>query len=353
VNSLNINEKCNYLRLVVLGGEAVSISDVKNYKNHFCDDCLLINGLGPTESTITIQNFINKSFELNSAYVPIGYPVDKTKVYITRNDGELADVFEYGEILYQSDYLALGYLNDMNKSEKVFPRDIFNTGERYYKSGDIGRILTNGIIEFKGRQDNLIKIRGFRVELGEIENQLVAHDKIKEAVVIAKENKNDIFIVAYYVSESKIETVELNSFLSQNLPAYMIPSHYEYLKTIPLNSNGKIDKNALPDPMVKIVDDYIPSSNQIEVKLVEIWSEVLEISKKQISTNSSFFELGGHSLKATVLVSKIHKILNVVIPLVEIFKDPTIKGIASFINTMEFDIKQSIYEKSERKEIEL
>jgi acyl carrier protein len=283
--------------------------------------------------------------------VPVGYPVDKTRIYITRNGNELTDIFEFGEIIYQSDYLALGYWNDEEKTKQAFPIDIVNTGERYYKSGDIGRMLSNGMIEFKGRNDNQVKIRGFRVELGEIENLLVTHEQIKEAIVIAKERQDDKYLIAYYVSDSEIEITVLKVFLLQKLPDYMIPTYYEHLNSIPLTPNGKIDKNALPDPEIKASNDYIAPLNEIEEKLVEIWSEVLKIEKEQISVDRSFFELGGHSLKAILIASKINEVFDVKIPLDDIFNNPTIKGIVTFIKTIKPDDIQYIYDNNEREEV--
>lgn len=353
INTLNSNNYCNSLRLVVMGGEAVLASDVENYKKYFANDCLFINGLGPTESTVTLQNFINKNTEVTGECMPVGYSVDKTRVHIIRNDNQLAGVFEFGEILYQSNYLALGYWNEEEKSKQAFPIDIVHTGERYYKSGDVGRMLSNGMIEFKGRNDNQVKIRGLRVELGEIESQLVKHNQIKGAVVIAKEKEGEKYIIAYYAAESELEASELNTFLLQKIPDYMIPSYYVCLEAIPLTLNGKIDKKALPDPEIKLVNDYSPPSNETEEKLVDIWSEVLNIDKEKISVNSSFFDLGGHSLKAILVISKIHNVFDISITLDDYFDDPSITGIASVVANMKKDEYKFSYDNEEREEIEI
>ncbi|MCU0288140.1 MAG: amino acid adenylation domain-containing protein, partial [Acidobacteria bacterium] len=178
------------LRLIVLGGEAVYKKDVDNYQQYFPDHCLFINGLGPTESTVTLQYFIDKKTTITKRTVPVGFPVAETQVLIINDKGAEAQVFEVGEIVYKSDYLAVGYWRDAEKTAAAFTTDPLTGTGRVYHSGDLGRRLPDGSIEFMGRKDFRVKIRGFRIETGEIETTLLQMPGIKETAVVAKETEN-------------------------------------------------------------------------------------------------------------------------------------------------------------------
>jgi acyl carrier protein len=208
-----------------------------------------------------------------------------------------------------------------------------------YRTGDLARWLEDGNIEFLGRIDHQVKIRGFRVELGEIESRLLNYPWIKEVVVLVREEKNgDKYICAYFVSDSEYRISELRESLSKELPDYMIPSYFVQMEKIPLTSNGKIDRKALPKPELKVGESYTAPRNEIEKKLVGLWSEVLDKDalhtsqlQSSIGIDDNFFQLGGHSLKATILVSRIEKAFSVKIPLSEIFKNPGIRELAGYI----------------------
>ncbi|NIM15215.1 MAG: amino acid adenylation domain-containing protein [Candidatus Aminicenantes bacterium] len=210
---------------------------------------------------------------------------------------------------------------------------------RLYKTGDLARWLPDGNIEFLGRMDFQVKIRGFRIELGEIESQLEKYNGIREAVVLAKEDqKGEKYLCAYIVSvdDCSLSVPELRQTLSQQLPAYMIPSYFVKLAKIPLTSSGKIARRALPESDVPVgLEVYSAPRNQVEEKLVEIWSEVLGIGKEKISIDANFFQLGGHSLRATLLISRIHNEFNVKLSLREAFKTPTIRGLSECIRRSE------------------
>jgi acyl carrier protein len=201
-----------------------------------------------------------------------------------------------------------------------------------YQTGDLGRWLPDGNIEFLGRIDHQVKIRGFRIELGEIESWLLNHEDIREAVVINRtDNTGDKYLCAYIVSGSQLPAPGLRQYLAKVLPDYTIPSYFIQLEHIPLTPNGKLDLKALPEPGMTRGDLYVAPRNTIEKKLVEIWSEILGTKTAQVSSigiDDNFFELGGHSLKATVMVSRIHKELQVKISLADIFKTPSIRDLA-------------------------
>ncbi|MCP4148589.1 MAG: AMP-binding protein, partial [bacterium] len=239
---------------------------------------------------------------------------------------------------------------DEKRTREVFIEDPFKEkkGIRLYKTGDLARWLADGNIEFLGRIDQQVKIRGFRSELGEIERSLLAHHHIKDAVVLARESKNgDKYLCAYYVENktlhlesatrhptSGISPFGLKDLLSQTLPNYMIPAHYIEVEKIPLTHNGKIDRKALTQiPITNIqYPTHIAPKNNIEKKLAEIWGEILGLENEKISMDEDFFNIGGHSLRATVMATRIHKEFNARLPLVEIFKNSTIRTLAGILN---------------------
>jgi amino acid adenylation domain-containing protein/non-ribosomal peptide synthase protein (TIGR01720 family) len=200
-----------------------------------------------------------------------------------------------------------------------------------YKTGDLARWQPDGNIEFSGRIDHQVKIRGFRIELGEIENQLTKYPGIKETLVINKEINGEKCLCAYVVSHKEIDISEIRNKLSETLPEYMIPSYFLRLEGLPISPNGKIDRKALPDPELKIGDRYTAPRDEIEKQLVKIWTELLKLEERVIGIDVNFFAIGGHSLKATLLTNKIYKIFQVEIPLVEIFKQQTIRELSKYI----------------------
>ncbi|MBL6448412.1 amino acid adenylation domain-containing protein, partial [Fulvivirga sp. 29W222] len=317
------------IRLVVMGGEATLPSDVESFKSLFSDECLMINGLGPTESTITIQNFISKDSVIGNN-VPVGHPVDATDVFILDQNHKATDVFQEGMLVYESDFITPGYWNDPDKTNQAIVTGIFEQGKRYYLSGDLGRRLPDGNIEFLGRSDNQVKVRGFRIELGEIESQLAYHPQVQAAVVVAHQKNQDKQLVAYFVAQDHIDSHVLKNYLLQKLPDYMIPTLFIKMEELPLNRNGKVDRKALPKPEVDI-QEFIAPQNEVEEQLVDIWSEVLQIPKEKISTNSNFFELGGHSLKAMNIIDKVHLEIGVKLPVRDFFKRQTVYELAELI----------------------
>ncbi|HLP62572.1 MAG TPA: condensation domain-containing protein, partial [Candidatus Deferrimicrobium sp.] len=223
-----------------------------------------------------------------------------------------------------------------------------------YKTGDFARWLPDGNIEFLGRIDHQVKIRGFRIELGEIETQLLKHDQVKEAVVIDLKTGNENSLCAYIVplAGHNPDPAELKMYLSSSLPDYMIPSFLIFINSIPLTPNGKVDRKTLPHPEATIDDTYSAPRSGVEIKLAEIWSRVLEIKKDIIGIDTDFFQLGGHSLKIIILMSLIHKELNVKIPLDTLFKNRNIRNQAEYISRTALDSKDifKAIEPTEQKE---
>ncbi|NIM14692.1 MAG: hypothetical protein GTO45_21925 [Candidatus Aminicenantes bacterium] len=199
-----------------------------------------------------------------------------------------------------------------------------------YKTGDLGRWLNDGNIEFIGRVDHQVKVRGFRIELGEVESRLLNYMGIKECTVTAVEDeKGSRYLCAYIVGDEKIEISQLKDYLSQFLPGFMVPSYFVRVDKIPLGNTGKIDRSKLPDPRMSPGENYAAPRDEIEEKLVEIWSRVLG-DAKTIGIDDDFFDLGGHSLKATVMAAQIHRQLHVKVPLEVVFKNPTIRELSQY-----------------------
>ncbi|NOQ27508.1 MAG: amino acid adenylation domain-containing protein, partial [Bacteroidales bacterium] len=316
------------LKFLLVGGDVLSVKHINKIKTRN-SELVIINGYGPTENTTFSTTLkIEKQYESN---IPIGKPISNSTAYIFDKSNRLQAVGVPGELLVGGDGLAREYLNNQELTREKFIENPYKEGERLYKTGDLARCLPDGNIEFLGRIDQQVKIRGFRIELGEIESTLLKHDNIKQSVVLAIEKNNDIYLCAYVVCKEGFSDEELRAYISEQLPEYMVPSYFVELESLPLNANGKVNRKVLPLPEIKAGDDYVAPSTEIEAKLLEIWSEVLNIEKEDISVNANFFSIGGHSLKATILTGKIYKEIGVEFPLREVFVHPTIKSQASQI----------------------
>jgi acyl carrier protein len=223
-----------------------------------------------------------------------------------------------------------GYVNNEALTRERFIVHPFSAGEYLYKTGDLARWLSDGSIEFLGRIDTQVKIRGYRIELGEIESQLSKHELINEAAVVARGEGSDKYLVAYYASPAPLEGQHLRSYLSITLPGYMLPSYFVQVKSLPLTVHGKLDRRALPEPAIGTTD-YMGASNEVEEKLVVIWSEILKIPGDKISIHSNFFELGGHSINIISLSHEITRQFHCTISVANMFRLPTIAMIANHI----------------------
>ncbi|HLP59366.1 MAG TPA: condensation domain-containing protein, partial [Candidatus Deferrimicrobium sp.] len=349
-------------------GEQVVVSEkFKKYlqENHI----YLHNHYGPSETHV-ITTFTVNPREESPEFPAIGKPIQNTGIYILDKSRQLLPIGLTGELYAEGLQVGRGYLNNPELTTERFDRDLWNkkdgqdnygifqanfhhssfTGHhsKLYRTGDLARRLCDGNIEFLGRIDHQVKIRGIRIELGEIEKKLLNHPEIKEAVVLMREDNGDKYLCAYVVSNNKLSIADVREHLSMELPDYMVPGYFVQLEKIPLTPNGKIDRKTLPKPELTSPDGYTAPRNEIEKKLVEIWSDILG-SGGLLGIDDNFFQLGGHSLKATILVSKIHKEFDVKIPLVEIFQSPTIKGLSGYIRTAG-KVKYAAIEPIEKKE---
>ncbi|HTI10110.1 MAG TPA: amino acid adenylation domain-containing protein [Puia sp.] len=310
------------LQFILFGGEQVSLRHVAKFKENY-PAVNLIHVYGPTENTTFSTYYPVGPLKDHAITVPIGKGIGNSRVYILDAHGRLVPVGVPGELYVGGEGVARGYLNDKALTAEKFLPDPFVEGERMYKTGDWGRWLPEGNIEFIGRNDDQVKIRGYRMELREIERALTSHVLVDNAVVVARESgAGDKELVAYIVSKTDLSISLLRSALSGQLPAYMLPSSYVRLEKIPLNSNGKVNRKALPSPAGTGMNtgvDFVPPVTELGTQLAAIWSEVLSVEKEKISAKDDFFVLGGHSLKVTRLAGQICRRLGIQLGLKELF----------------------------------
>ncbi|WP_197435462.1 non-ribosomal peptide synthetase [Agrobacterium vitis] len=312
------------IRLVVLGGEEVLPSDLSLFNEKFTKECILVNGFGPTESTVTTQYFFPNGKTVPTGRVPIGNPTDLTEIILLDSSGNPGEL--QGEIAICSDHIALGYFNKPHLNDARF---LSSKGRRIYRTGDFGRWRVDGKLEFLGRRDHQVKVRGFRVELGEIEANLLALPEVEQAVVLAIVGVGgDKELVAYIVGRAS--TANLSSQLQKALPDYMLPTAYVLLESLPITPNGKVDRRALPPPPKRSFDNrYVEPPTTFEQEVAKIWAEVLGVPR--IGYDADFFQSGGHSLKAMQVVARIHNAFGIALPLLTIFSNPVLRHFCAAI----------------------
>lgn len=299
----------------------------------------LYNLYGPSEDT-TYSTFAR--IGQDSDYrTTIGRPIANTEAYILDQHLNPLPVGVTGELYLSGEGVARGYLNRPDVTATRFIPNPFSVvpGRRFYKTGDLARYLPDGTIDFLGRGDSQVKIRGFRIELGEIQSVLLTHPALQEAVVIVYGEDANQQLAAYLVSKPRQtipSTTELRSFLSEKLPAFMVPSVFVALESMPLTPNGKINRRALPPPTKTSVNsshEFVAPRNKTEELVASIWSNLLDVEKVGIFDN--FFDLGGHSLLATRFVSRLRESLQVELPLKAVFLFPTIAELAPRIDNLQ------------------
>ncbi|MEK3889665.1 amino acid adenylation domain-containing protein [Bacillus sp. FSL K6-3431] len=335
---VDYNEESDYSRLtslnhVFLGGESINCKKLIPLVESSNFNSEIVNTYGPTECT-DISTFyrINDQEVRELQTIPIGKPIYNAELYIVDQEMDLLPIGITGEICIAGVGLAQGYCNAPGLTKEKFVEFPSIPGKKVYKTGDMARWMPDGKLEFIGRKDNLTKIRGFRVEVGEVETCLMKHHDVVEAVVIAMEDTHGAKeLSAYFVAKKDIANSELKNFLLKRLPDFMVPAFFTQLKKMPLNQNGKIDRKALPVPNLDTASSssYVAPEGEIERKIVGIWEEVLNIER--IGVYDNFFELGGHSLKAASIVLKINRECDTNLQLSEMFKQPTIKEVVNLM----------------------
>ncbi len=325
------SEKCKTLQHVVCSGEALPAETVYEFREKL-PQVSIHNYYGPTEAAIDVTA-IDITYEDISTGVSIGSPVPNTNIYITNASLKQQPVGVVGELLIGGVQVAKGYLNREELTKDKFISSPFKEGERLYKTGDLAKWLPNGTIEFVGRKDNQVKIRGNRIELGEVEKSIQKSDLVQKAVVLVKKNMNNIpQLVAYVVPAKTFSTASIQQYLTGQLPDYMIPSLWVSLSEIPLTANGKINRKALPEPDMTATSgkNRVPARNQTEKELVGLWQEVLGV--ENIGIYDNFFHSGGDSIIAIRLISKINTFFNCHIGVDQIYKHPCIADFSNQIH---------------------
>jgi amino acid adenylation domain-containing protein len=327
--SLRAGREVPAVRLVVLGGEAATRSDFETFQQRFGAGCLFVNGLGPTESTVTLQMFLSRDARLVRDSVPVGYPVANTGILLVDADDEPTELC--GEIVVRSPHVALGY---WQRDSSAFSDDPQHPGQRLYRTGDLARLLPDGSLEALGRRDGQIKLRGFRIELGEIESALRRHPAVTAAAVVLWPALEDDLpagaerILAAYVSGDAAPN-ELKAWLRDSLPDYMVPAAIAIVDRLPMTPNGKLDRRSLPALAVDPAGEGAELETDSERALAELWSDVLV--RPVTDRAASFFDLGGHSLVAARLVARIRERLGVEAPLRLVFEQPVLHEQAAAI----------------------
>lgn len=326
---------CSFLKLLIIGSDILSRRDYEKIVADFGDKTRIINSYGVTEATIDSSFYEGKPGAGKgwTAITPIGRPLQNTRFYILDKLMQPVPVGVRGELFIGGAGVARGYLNQPGLNAERFIADPFMAGERLFRTGDKAGWLPDGQVLFHGRQDEQIKLRGYRIEPGEIKDALLKIEKIADAwVAPCKDERGVDHLVAYICGEDLPAPAQIRSRLSEWLPPQMIPSFYYVLDRIPISPNGKIDRRALPEPEFLYEgpghEDPDPD-NHVEIQLQLIWQEVLE--KEKIGVRDDFFQLGGHSLKAIKLLYRIERVLHIQTDLRTLFTHPTIRSLAAKI----------------------
>ncbi len=359
------DNRLSSLRWMVPTGEALGVHLARRWYRLY-PGIKQVNAYGPTEASDDVTHYILDHIPGGDwKTIPVGKPLQNLHIHILDPALNLCPIGVRGEICVAGIGVGKGYLDDPEKTARhfvpnpyahLFPGDDYRT---LYRTGDIGYYREDGHVECLGRLDFQVKIRGYRIELEEIENRLLSHPGVKEAVVSARSRGGGekylcAYVVPLAVAEGEAVSVSsLRDFLAGHLPGYMVPAYFIMLENMPLSVSGKVDRKRLPEPgaaHAALDADYAAPGDPLEEKLVKIWAEVLEMEVSALSIDGDFFQLGGHSLKAVRMAGAVRKELGVPVPLAEIFKTPTVRGLARYIRDLG-DITLSAVTAGEEREV--
>ncbi|MCY8603160.1 non-ribosomal peptide synthetase, partial [Bacillus sonorensis] len=330
------------LKHILVGGEALSWVVVEKLFQLFAKTGapapLITNVYGPTETCVDASAFTipgDGPRRYETAYVPIGKPLGNNRFYILDENGALLPDGAEGELYIAGAGVGRGYLNLPELTGEKFSANPFVPGEMIYRTGDAAKWLPDGTVDFIGRKDDQVKVRGYRVELGEIETILQGATNIGKAAVLARPGENNSLELCAYVVPKKAGTVSvpaLREHLSKRLPDYMMPSYFVEIDDMPLSPSGKVDRKALLCHEVPAIGgaEYTAPRNECEEKIAHIWQDVLGAG--QVGIYDQFFEMGGHSLKAMTMLTKIHKAFGVEVPLQVLFEKPTVAALSQYVS---------------------
>ena len=333
------------VRIAISGGDVLK----KEYVANLLKTTVVYNTYGPTETTVCAS--YHRLTGTEGTNIPIGKPIRNYRIVILDNYLRLLPVGVVGEICIAGVGVTAGYLNRPeltadrfslpSATKKPFEKGFLDFPKLlFYKTGDLGRCLPDGSIEFIGRKDRQVKIRGYRIELGEIETRLLANEDIKEVLVVSV---GEQWLCAYFTARKEKNNKEMREFLAGDIPGYMIPAYFVQLEQMPIGAGGKINIKALPQPAAYGLDtgvEYTPPTRESEFKLVDIWQELLQ--RERIGIMDDFFQLGGDSILVNRCIARIREEIHVEIPLRKFFERPFIKALAEEIEKQErqvFSIK--------------
>lgn len=326
------------LTILILNAETLTKSMVERWLQLY-PKIPIVNTYGATEVSDDTSHYIMKEVPDSYSVPVMTYPIQNFEVHIVDENFKKVPIGVQGEILLAGICVGRGYFNDPKRTKKAYlkgPIKGVTNCERVYKTGDIGRFMPDGTMEFVGRNDNQVKISGHRIELDAIENITAGIEGIKNAKAVAHTDKQ--FIALYYLADKVIEKSIIEQTILQKLPKYMLPSAIVHMTNFPLTTNGKINKKALPDPLQYLQRDvasYVAPETEVEKKIAVIWQEILNV--ETVGLNDHFFELGGHSLKLMRLKNEYHKEFSVNIKIKEFFENPTLSAHAQLIDSAEND----------------
>jgi amino acid adenylation domain-containing protein len=327
LNCLTGEERFPDLRFWELGGEPVYRRDVELFQQRVGSHCVLVNRLAFTEASVAAQHFIPAGTELSGSAVPVGRPAEGMEIVVLGEDGREVGPEEVGEIALRSRHLSPGYWRRPDLTAKAFPPAQNGNGVRMYRTGDLGRLCADGLLEYAGRKDFRVKIRGYTIEVAEVEAALLEASGVKSAVAVAREDeRGDKRLVAYLVPSGHAPTAAaLREHLSARLPDFMVPSAFVVLDAFPVTSTGKLDRLALPAPDLApdaSGNGYMAPRNEVERTVADIWAEVFAV--KRVGIHDDFFALGGHSLLAGQIAARVRRAYGVDLSLGVLFDAPTV-----------------------------
>jgi amino acid adenylation domain-containing protein/thioester reductase-like protein len=319
------------LRYIITGGDALDPKVMARVLRQGRPQHLL-SAYGPTETTTFATTYEITAVADDARSIPIGRPIGNTRIYVLDERRNPVPTGVVGELYIGGTGVALGYLNRPQWTDERFIASPFVSGDRLYKTGDLGYQRSDGTLEFVGRNDSQVKVRGFRIELGDIQSSLVMHPSVDQALVIARTDGGEKELVAYYTSDDAALTAEaLRAHLANRLPGYMVPAAFVQLAALPLTSNGKVNREALPAPGASSYasTEYEAPHGEVEVALADIWTSLLRVER--VGRHDNFFDLGGHSLLALRVATKVRERLHADVALPELFAHPVLKDLADLI----------------------